>query len=47
MNTDQLWQTFLETGSPEVYVLYNQAKKSEAANVSDDPRSGIARNQLQ
>lgn len=47
MNTNQLWQTFLETGAPEVYVLYNEAKKLEAVDVSDDQGPGIACNQLQ
>lgn len=35
MNTQQLWQTFLETGAPEVYLLYHQAKKVDNGNVSD------------
>ena len=39
MNTQQLWQTFMETGAPEVYLLYHQAKKVENSNVPD--RAGI------
>ena len=39
MNANQLWQTFLETGSPEVYLLYNHAKKVEENHVFDG--SGI------
>ena len=46
MNANQLWQTFLETGSPEVYVLYNQAKKLEDVHVSDGTRSGDSGNTL-
>ena len=33
MNSKQLWQTFLETGSPEVYLLYNHAKRMEEDHV--------------
>ena len=47
MNANQLWQTFLETGSPEVYLLFNQARKLEDEHVPDDSRSSIACNQLQ
>ena len=46
MNVNQLWQTFLETGSPEVYLLYNQAKKVEKTNVLDGTGIGAARNSL-
>ena len=46
MNANQLWQTFLETGSPEVYLLYNQAKKVEETNVLDGTGIGTARNSL-
>ena len=46
MNANQLWQTFLETGSPEVYLLYNQAKKVEQINVLDGTGIGAARNSL-
>ena len=35
MNATQLWQTFLETGSPEVYLLYNQARKQGRTDVSE------------
>ena len=47
MNTQQLWQTFLETGAPEVYLLYNQARKLEDAYVSDGTGAGAACNGLQ
>ena len=39
MNANQLWQTFLETGAPEIYLLYNHSKKVETLNVSDDSGS--------
>lgn len=47
MNSEQLWLTFWETGAPEIYVLYNQAKNMEAINVSDDQRSCITHNTIQ
>lgn len=33
MRADNLWQMFLETGAPELYLLYSQAKKAEECNV--------------
>jgi len=47
MNVNQLWQTFLETGSPEIYILYNQAKKMRDSNVFDDTGTGASGNTLQ
>lgn len=41
------WQLFLETGAPELYMLYNQAKRLENTHVSDDPGTGTAGNGLQ
>ncbi len=46
MNTQQLWQTFMETGAPEVYLLYHHAKKVENSNVSDCPGIGPAGHSL-
>lgn len=46
MNSNQLWQTFLETGAPEIYLLYNQSKKAENLNVSNGSGSGAACNGL-
>ena len=36
MNATDYWSLFLETGAPEVYLLYNKVKKSEAHNVFID-----------
>ena len=38
MLSDRYWDLFLETGAPELYLLYAQALKSEETHVSD--RSG-------
>ncbi len=47
MNKEEYWKLFLETGSPEAYMLYNQAKRLENAHVSDHPGAGAAGNGLQ
>lgn len=37
MNAKDYWTVFLETGAPEMYLLFNQARRMEAIDVSDDP----------
>ncbi len=36
MNAQDYWEFFLETGAPEVYLLYNNARKMEKIHVLDD-----------
>ena len=40
MNENAAWQIFLETGAPEMYLIYSQAKKMEKPYVFDDSRPG-------
>ena len=47
MKSQDLWQMFLETGAPEMYLLYNKARKMEEADVFDDPGLGAAGSSLQ
>lgn len=47
MNANNYWQMFLETGAPEMYLLYNEARKTEANHVFDNTSAGIACNGLQ
>lgn len=47
MNSHNLWQMFLETGSPEMYVLYSQARKLEDNHVFDDQRADCESHKLQ
>lgn len=47
MDAQNLWQIFLETGAPEMYLLYNKARKMEELHVLDDPGTGAAGHQLQ
>jgi len=35
MNAANYWQLFMETGAPEMYLLYHKALKAEEKNVSD------------
>ncbi len=37
MNAMEYWNLFLETGAPEMYLLYSKQLKSEAAHVYDYP----------
>jgi hypothetical protein len=47
MNAQDYWQVFLETGAPEMYLLYNKARKMESPHVFDDSGTGITSHQLQ
>lgn len=47
MDSQNLWQLFLETGAPEMYLLYNKARKMEEPYVLDDTGIGASGNKLQ
>ena len=47
MNARDYWRIFMETGAPEAYVMYNQAKRLENNHVFDDSGSGVTRHRLQ
>ncbi len=47
MRSEELWRSFLDTGAPELYLLYTQAKKREEPNVLDNIGPGTADHQLQ
>lgn len=47
MNAKELWQIFMETGAPEVYLLYHRALDTEEMHVYDDPGPGAAGHGLQ
>lgn len=47
MDSKMYWQLFWETGAPEMYMLYNQAKKTEETNVLDNTRFGAEDYKLQ
>ena len=37
METKDYWQLFIETGAPEMYLLYARQQKLEATHVFDGP----------
>ena len=47
MDAQSYWQLFLETGAPEMYLLFNRARKAEDFNVLDDSGTGASGNSLQ
>ena len=47
MKSQDYWQIFLDTGAPEIYLLYQKALKAEITNVFDDNRPGSQGNSLQ
>ena len=40
MRAKEYWDIFMETGAPEMYLLYNKARKMEETHVSDGPGTG-------
>ena len=46
MDAHQFWLAFLDTGAPEMYLLFNKARKLEEGNVFDDKGSGASGCQL-
>ncbi len=47
MKAEQYWQLFLETGAPELYLLYNNAKRMEQTYVSDGQGPGASCQSIQ
>lgn len=47
MKAQEYWQLFLQTGSPEVYLMYNDARKMENGNVCNDSGPGTSGHSLQ
>ena len=47
MNAMDYWNLFVQTGAPEFYVKYNQAKRLESSHVFDDPGFGTPGHRLQ
>lgn len=47
MNARQYWLLFLDTGAPEAYLMYQEAKRLENVHVSDNQGIGSAGNGLQ
>ena len=47
MNAMNYWQLFLETGAPEMYLMYTQMRKQEAKNVLESTGLGDASHTIQ
>ena len=47
MNAQQYWKIFLETGAPEMYLLFRQETRREEMHVLDDTGAGAASHGLQ
>lgn len=47
MKSDLCWQLFLKTGSPEAYLMYNEAKRLEQSHVSHHQGPGDSGHALQ
>ena len=47
MNAQDYWNMFLETGAPEMYLLFNKARRMEGNHVSEDQGIGSKGFQLQ
>ena len=47
VNARNYWMMFLETGAPEIYLLYNEARRMEDSDVLDDPGLSASRHGLQ
>jgi hypothetical protein len=41
------WQLFMETGAPEIYLIYQMTKRTEEPNVPDNRGPGAAGHGLQ
>ena len=47
MNAESYWQLFMMTGSPEAYLLFNEARKAEEGHVFNDSGLGAQSNTIQ
>lgn len=42
MNAQDYWTIFMETGAPEMYLLYNKVRRMEEQDVCNDPGTGAS-----
>ena len=47
MDAQLFWQLFMKTGSPEVYLMFNEARRAEEVNVFDNSGVGAESNTVQ
>lgn len=46
MDAQRFWLAFLDTGAPEMYLLYSKVKKMEELHVSEDEGFGVESHKL-
>lgn len=46
MNSDELWKLFEETGAPELYLIYSNARKMENSNAFNNSGTCCSSKQL-
>ena len=46
MTSQDYWRMFLDTGAPEMYLLFNYARKMEISNVYNNPGPGASGHEL-
>lgn len=47
MDSSQIWHLFIETGAPEMYLLYQRALRMEKSDVFNHTSSGSESSRLQ
>ena len=47
MDAKEYWQLFLETGAPEVYMMYTRTLKTEGSHVPEHHSPGAESQRLQ
>ena len=47
VNANEYWEMFMQTGAPEMYLMYKQAVKLEESDVSKGAGLGLACNGVQ
>lgn len=47
MESKQIWQLFMETGAPEIYLLYQKARRMEGVHVFEGSGTGASDHTLQ
>ena len=46
MNAENMWMAFMETGAPELYLLFKRAQMMEEHNVLDTQGTGVTNKKL-
>lgn len=47
MDAAEYWKLFMETGRPEIYIMYTQAMKAEGSYVPENAGVGTSGQRLQ